>query len=140
VFENSLGGKVMVYAGCLPAVYDLQVVHPFRREQFLAVTRWMDASAFPWEVVSESDLMVLQGHHPEHGELLYLLNLNLDSEPEIVLRRQPFHECRVELLDAVLGWVPAICQSRGDSLVIDHLLAHLDPILLRFVPLHPKSF
>lgn len=134
VFENSLGGKIMVYAGCLPATYDLHVVHPFRREQLLGVARWMDPAAFSFEVVSDGDLMILQGSHPELGELLYLLNLNLDPEPEILLRRNPLPGCRVEKLDSTSGWQTLHQEDRSGKMAIFHSFAHLEPVLLRFVP------
>ncbi len=94
LYENTLGGRVAVYAATIDSqrgflAYFITVMNESRRRQLIGVLDWLNGKPLPVVVVTDVDLYVRHGVidvAEGGGELLALFNLNMDPLPDLRLR------------------------------------------------------
>ncbi len=132
LFENSLGGRVAVYAA---AIGDTPFMDENRRRQLVNVLGWLNRDSLPVVLVSDIDIYAMHGKidcGAGGGELLALFNLNLDSLDDLKIRINGKPITRIEKFSSNGLWQPLTWHDISeDELILETRLDSVAPLILR---------
>lgn len=132
LFENSLGGRVAVYAA---AIGDTPFMDENRRRQLVNVLEWLNSAPLPAVVVSDIDIYAMHGIIDTDiggGELLALFDLNLDSLDCLKLRLNGKPAILIEKLSSKGVWQPLEWRNvSDDELIVETRIDSVTPLIIR---------
>ncbi len=128
-FKNSSGGRIVVTAWS-PEMPFYKTFRPQRRQLLLEALDFLSDGLLEMTVEVPHDVLVQHGKLPDSSELLSVISLGIDPEPEIPVRcaRQV---AGIEHLAPNGKWLPAEFQQQDQRLHIAVPLLHCQTNLLR---------